>query len=185
MRFFILILIFTNTGFSLFANDTIQRPKSYGFVIGYNRASSNFFEAGISKEFSKNGNQFLIATPSHAQGFFFSGHRYLSLNTTYNLSNKILGYNIGYNSGGLFAYGLNANYYKLNTNFRVGLRPEIGFIINRFQLLYGYNIKIAGKENVILSRHSIRFSCYFPIFGHMNTKTFIETKERKQKKKRK
>jgi hypothetical protein len=182
MKLLLIILFFISLEISLKANDTIQSYKSCGFVIGYQKASGNLLEFGFVREYGIEGSPLLIKTTNKTLGLFFNGHRFISINSNYNLDHKIFGFNIGFNQGGFGAYGLNINYYKFGSDYRLGIKPEIGIIINRFQLFYGYNFKISGKDLVGLSRHSLRLSCYFPIFGRMNTKTFEEEKVRKKRK---
>jgi hypothetical protein len=125
MRLYLLaFLIFTFN--CIEANDSIQSQKSFGLIIGYQRATDNLIEFGIAKEYSTSGDPLLFSTPSGGYGLFINGHRYFSLNINYDPSNKLIGYNFGFNQRGLIAYGLNANYYNQNSNSRIGLKPEMG-----------------------------------------------------------
>jgi hypothetical protein len=184
-RFWILTISIIVYEFTLKANDSIPKPGSFGFIIGYQRATNNFIQLGITKEISFEGNDIEIIFSNRLYSLYSIGHRYYNFNVSYNPLNKFTEYDLGFNTGGLIAIGLHTDYYRFDLKYRFGLKPEIGIIVNRFQLLYGYNFKIAGSDNRILSRNSIRFSCYFPIFGKMNHATFYHPLNKKSKLKRK
>jgi len=126
------------------SNDSTQNfairngDKYLSLLFGYNGWTNNFGELGLAK------NQLNEVGP-HPLGWTLFASTEFKLST----HETIIGPKIGVWAGGgvgLVAVGLCTIYY---TDFDKGtwrLRPEIGFGLDRFKLVYGYNIPLTNKE---------------------------------------
>lgn len=134
----------------------IRRGDTYlSVLVGYNGWLSNYGEVGVAKNR-------LDVVGAHALGWA------LFASTEFKLSSKetVLGPKIGFWIGGgvsAVALGLTMIYY---TNFEGGalrFRPEIGFGLHRFKLVYGYNIALTNKEFEGINTDNMSFVILLPV----------------------
>lgn len=165
--FIIFIIIFLVQFGNAQENDSIQYEKpdyplvevhdsvkimSYGFdnviggVAGYSLGKYSYGEIGLSLNSSHH---------------LFSFIRYIGSEFKIG-SDFILGPKIGVWISGGMAFGLNAIYY---TDFDDGafvLRPEIGFGLLGFKLVYGYNWNLTNKDFMGINTHFAGITFSFP-----------------------
>ncbi|SMC53088.1 hypothetical protein [Moheibacter sediminis] len=132
----------------------LQNEKHIGVLASFNQGRYSFGEIGMS--FLRHT---LVGHHSFSSAYFFSSE--------FRLGDKlIVGPKIGvWSAGGMggTAFGLNMMYY---TDFDDGafvLRPEIGFGMFNFKLVYGYNWNLTNKDFREINTHFAGITYSFPI----------------------
>lgn len=137
-------------------NSAITKGDRYlSLLLGYNGWTNNFGELGLAI------NQLNIVGPHPlAWAVFASTEFKLSTGET------IIGPKIGVWAGGgatLASIGLSTIYY---TDFGTGtwrLRPEIGFGLDRFKLVYGYNLALTNENFTKINKDNISLTILLQI----------------------
>lgn len=131
-----------------------QQEKHLSILVGYNFWGHHFGELGIAYN--------LIATTGYhpyASAAFISSEIEIQ-------KNPIIGPKIGvWATGGASGMGLGLNliYYTDFEDSSLRFRPEIGFGIHPFKVLYGYNIPIYNKDFKGINTHVVSFALLFSI----------------------
>jgi hypothetical protein len=140
-----------STAHSPYISDVV---KERSLLIGFNQGAYTFAEIGYA--FNKYG-----AAGHHSFATAFYGSTEIMVGRDFMLGPK-LGFHTMGGAGGI-ALGGCAIYY---TNFKEGnfvLRPEFGVGIERFKIVYGYNIKFKDKDSDRFNRHLISFACLITV----------------------
>lgn len=129
-------------------NSAISKSDRYlSLLLGYNGWTNNFGELGLAI------NQLNLVGP-HPLGWAVFASTEFKLST----SETIIGPKIGVWAGGgvgLVAFGLSTIYYTDLDKGTWRLRPEIGLGLDRFKLVYGYNIALTNENFTKINRDNI------------------------------
>ncbi len=125
-----------------FKYDDKYAGKYWGIYAGFQQGAQSVIELGWAKGFKKD---------------FLSYH--YGLGGEYYLNGNTVGVKAGAWVNALIAVGLQAGFYLEDGKKAGTIRPEIGFGVGLFSLMYGYNFVIGDRLNN-LNRHmvSLRFT---------------------------
>lgn len=133
-----------------------EKHKSLLTSVGMQRVV--FFELGMAMHrFGRLGFE-PISSAYYISGEFLLG------------KHPMVGFKIGtYAAGGVSAMALGADliYYSNFRNSAAMLKPQVGFGIENFKLVYGYNIALTNPIDY-LSRHSVTLTLLFSL-KHLST----------------
>lgn len=156
-KLFLIILLFLTSN-SFCQKTFIRFPASIGPIIGY-QGFSNMIEIGIGR-----GVKGSVASINlNAQKLFKKP--YISYYATYHFNpfEKIQGGSLGFSSSTGIVFGFDFNYYNAEVN-SCGFRPSLGLALAGTEIIYRYNIRIAGEKIDGITGHQIGIRYYFPLF---------------------
>lgn len=129
-----------------------REVNSVGLIFGINQFSYTNFEIGIAKASERRG---------CIWGSYFHG---LSLSADYRPfpDSKNLGILITawHNGGPPISWGLCLNSYTDFERANIGVKPMLGFGVQRLQLVYGYNFQIINNDLARINKHNISLRFY-------------------------
>ncbi len=140
MKFFTILIILI---FPLFSNsqnnDTakhyvVDQVKELALLTGFNIGNYPFFEIGLATNiYGRVGRH-----PNGSSCFVASEVK---------MGNKLLvGPKVGIHVTGGLAFGVNFIYYTDFSNGSFVIRPDIGAGLDKFKIVYGYNVKLTNKS---------------------------------------
>lgn len=148
----LLAAIFLLISLQALSQDTTAIPYKSRFtneralLLGFNAGSYIYGEIGYAFNSYGTAGHHPIATAFYGGSEIMIGRDF------------IVGPKIGWQAMGGLAMGANMIYY---TNFHGGslvLRPEFGIGMERFKMVYGWNVKITNKDFDRINTHLFSFS---------------------------
>jgi hypothetical protein len=152
------VIIFNGTGICQTNEDSLRSDTSYfpiykkkyiSILAGYNFWRYHYAEFGIAMNSEESG-----GVHSYYSATFVSCE--IKIDNKLQIGPKIGGWLSGGMSG--MAMGLNLIYYTDFDQASLRLRPEIGFGMGGFKMVYGYNFRITNKDYKDLNTHVISFA---------------------------
>lgn len=116
--------------------------KNMSLLLGYNVWEKHLLEIGIAR------NQLDIVGP-HPLGYSYFASTEVSLS-----KEPVIGPKLGFWWGGGIAMGLSTIFYTDFAQRAWRLRPEAGIGVDRFKLVYGYNIALSNSEFDKINSHT-------------------------------
>lgn len=164
MRFWAITFLLLLFGFAAYGQPLDDKTsKAFGnnkkieasVLTGFNQGKYSFVDVGM--EFNQAG-----ATGVHSFSFSYSVSSEIKLGQ----GKTLIGPKIGVWVAGGPAFGVNVIYYTDFERSSMALRPEIGFGVTKFKLVYGYNWLLTNSlTGVNKSQISITY-CF--AFGRRN-----------------
>ncbi len=143
----------------------IKTAEEFGLLVAFNQGSSRGYgEIGFSKNIcvfdGHHPTGIAITMSSEIQNVRVINSKIGGTDETV-VAPKISAWAAG--GASAIAMGINELYY---TNFKVGcavIRPEIGFGIEKFKLVYGYNIVVTNRGFIPIDKHIITIAYCFKL----------------------
>lgn len=151
MKHLISLLLLLNSFQNVAQSDTIDRffgmtERRISVLTGYNGWGNHYAELGVAL----NKDRYLM--PAMFSSVVFASAEIRPARAT------IVGTKVGaWMSGGCgaMAMGINAIWYTNGKENTLRLRPEIGFGIGPFKVVYGYNIPLSNRDFDGVNTHNI------------------------------
>lgn len=143
----------------------VDLQTDLSFFVGVSNNFSNGFMADLGVGINQYGS---VGFHAHAVA--------LVLSTEFSLNQKndlIFGPKLStWIAGGVggMAMGINFIYYKGPNDQSLVFRPEVGFGMGRYKLVYGYNLPFKKNNDLDLARHHLTFAYLIKVWKMKETK---------------